>query len=198
MSDNVSSGTLNIETLLAPEHQVRTREPMWVRVIEWGSRILGMIGAAAIGLMALHVFLDVIARNLFGRGFPGTLDFVQYWWMPMAAVMPMALAELKNEHITVTIMTEKLQGFAKRFFDTLTGVLSLVIVAAITYYSSFSAVHAMERGEKALGAAWLPVWPIRIVLIAGLALFTLQLVVTVYRSVMGRAASVPTIAPGLE
>lgn len=197
MSDNVSSGTLNITTLLAPDY-LRGWEPLWVRIIERGSRIFGILGAAAIGLMALHVLVDVLARNIVGRGFPGTLDIVQYWWMPLGAVLPMALAELRNEHITVTILTEKLHGFAKRFFDTVTGTLSLVIIAAVTYYSSFSALHAMERGERALGAAWLPIWPIQLIVVAALAMFTLQLVATVYRSVLGRAASVPTLAAGLE
>lgn len=161
-------------------------EPLWVRVIERLSQAAAVIGAIAALLLALNVIIDVTLRYLFRMTLPGTLDLVMFWWMPISAVLPQALTELSGEHIRVSLLTERLRGIHKRIIDSFGAIVALIIVGSLVYYTAITAVNKMEVDESALGAPWIPVWPVRMFVVLGLVIFLLQICASVYRAVTGQ------------
>ncbi|EOM74406.1 TRAP transporter small permease [Rhodococcus rhodnii] len=128
--------------------------------------------------MALHIAVDVTGRNLFNSPLPGTLEITQNWSMVIVVMLSMAYAERAGEHIGATLLTANLTGPTKWFSDVLVRAVALVMVAALTWYSIVAAVFATEVRQVALAAIAVPVWPVKIVLAVGFALFTVQILLS--------------------
>ena len=65
-----------------------------------------VLAGAAVALMMVQVTLDVAMRHLFGSPLPGTLTIVSYYYMVIAAFVPLALAEQREAHISVEFVTD--------------------------------------------------------------------------------------------
>ena len=65
-----------------------------------------VLAGAAVALMMVQVTLDVAMRHLFGSPLPGTLTIVSYYYMVIAAFVPLALAEQRDAHISVEFVTD--------------------------------------------------------------------------------------------
>ena len=80
-----------------------------------------------------------------------------------------------GEHINATILTQYLDPVSRWWSDLIVSGLMFLFVSALTYYSITAAVFAVEVQQVALGAITIPIWPVKIVLAIGFALFALQL-----------------------
>ena len=61
------------------------------RLLARTTSLATLIAGIAIALMMLHVSLDVAFRYLLGAPLPGTLTIVTYYYMVIAAFVPLAL-----------------------------------------------------------------------------------------------------------
>src|SRR3954468_5994715 len=89
----------------AAKPRVRRR---WVRVVNGISVALMVVGATACLLMLLHVVLDVAGRVFRNQPLTGTLEITRYWWMLTLVFMGLGYAQLKNQNIRATVITELL------------------------------------------------------------------------------------------
>ncbi len=126
------------------------------RIIDWMTVISGL----AIALMMVHIVLDVLLRNFFNYPLPGTMTIVSYYYMAIAAFMPLAFAEQKSAHISVEVVTELMPKGVQRHLAGWMLLLSAVIFALMTVRSWGEAMS--KYGIKASivqGEDSLPVWP---------------------------------------
>lgn len=146
------------------------------------SRVLyacAVIAGIATLVLALHIAADVSSRNLTGAPLSGTLEITQNWSMVLIVMLAMGYAEQIGEHINATILTQYLDPVSRWWSDLVVKGLMFLFVCALTYYSITAAVFAVEVRQVALGAITIPIWPVKIVLAIGFALFALQLLVSI-------------------
>lgn len=129
-------------------------------------------------VMALHIAADVSSRNLTGTPLSGTLEITQNWSMVLIVMLAMGYAEQIGEHINATILTQYLDPVSRWWSDLIVTGLMFLFVSALTYYSITAAIFAVEVQQIALGAITIPIWPVKILLAIGFALFALQLLVS--------------------
>ena len=135
---------------------------------------LTVISGLAIALMMLHITVDVILRNFLNYPLPGTITIVSYYYMAIAAFMPLAFAEQKQAHISVEVVTEMMPKVVQKH---LAGWMLLFSAAVFALMTLRSWEEAMSKyGIKASivqGEDSLPVWPTYFMLPLGCCLMFL-------------------------
>lgn len=119
-----------------------------------------VISGLAIALMMVHITLDVVSRNFFNYPLPGTITIVSYYYMAIAAFMPLAFAEQKSAHISVEVITERLPKGVQKHLAGWMLLFSAAVFALMTLRSWEEALS--KYGIKASivqGEDSLPVWP---------------------------------------
>lgn len=114
------------------------------RILAWVTNAMTMLGGLAITLMMLHVSLDVILRYCFDTPLPGTITIVSYYYMVIAAFVPLAFAEQKNAHISVEVLTERMPAFIQKHLESFSYLLSAGMFSLL-------AVRTWEEAEKKRG-----------------------------------------------
>ena len=92
-----------------------------------------VLAGAAVALMMVQVTLDVAMRHLFGSPLPGTLTIVSYYYMVIAAFVPLALAEQRDAHISVEFVTDLMPKGVQRHLAGLM-LLPTALVDAYQFY----------------------------------------------------------------
>ncbi|MDJ0359764.1 TRAP transporter small permease [Rhodococcus sp. H29-C3] len=137
-----------------------------------------MIGGIVTLFMAIHVVIEVGARNIFNNPLPGTLEITQNWSMVIIVMLAMGYAELTGDHIRAPIFTQKLSPTSLWLSNILVASIALFFIGALTYYSILAAQFSISIQQVSLGSLMIPIWPVKIVLAIGFGLFTLQLLTT--------------------
>lgn len=149
------------------------------RALTWILGVCATIAGVATLAMAIHITADVTFRNLANAPLTGTLEITQYWSMVVIVMLSMGYAEKVGEHINATILTQYLDPVSRWWSDLVVKTLSFAFISALTYYSILAAIDAIAIRQYALGSIAIPVWPVKIVLAVGFALFALQILASI-------------------
>ena len=155
-------------------------------VAMWSRRMLGvaaMVGGVTTLLMALHITVDVGSRNLGYGPIPATLELTQYWAMVLIVMLGMGQAERLGEHIQAGVLVERLPARSSRWAAIIVHAVGFLTVAALTWFSALAAAASIAVREIALGVIVIPIWPMKVVVAVGFALFMLQLGISLVRQV---------------
>jgi len=137
--------------------------------------LLWLTGAAAIAC-ALHVSLDVALKYLFAAPIPGTINIVSNYYMIILVFAPLAMAELRNAHISVDILPLP-PGRAGDIWMRCIYILNGVVFAAVAYNTFVDAWKKYEVRAFALDQNGLIyIWPGYFVLPLGLGLISILLI----------------------
>lgn len=155
----------------------------------WLGRVISLttiIGSIAVGLMMVHITADVIGKFVFFSPVPATITLVSNYYMVVVAFLPLALAERRNSHISVEVLTETFPPRLQHHIRGWTFLLSAVVFGLLTYRSFLDAVDKqdtgsfiMEQGTKVL------IWPGHFLLPLGAGLMVLILLVKFARYLAG-------------
>lgn len=155
-------------------------EPQTVRVSAFGHVLerathwLAMAGTVCVLLMMLHITLEVVLRYTLGIVLPGTLIFVANYYMIFVLFLPFALLELKNRHLAVDVLVQHLPGGLQWALKLLAKVVTMLIMAAMTWAAWGQAAAKFRLGETIdQGNSSVIVWPGYFAIVAGCALMTL-------------------------
>lgn len=143
------------------------------------SRLTGVatvLGGLAIALMMLHVTWDVASRYLLNSPVPGTISVVTYYYMIVAAFIPLAFAEQKGAHVSVEVIAGLLPRAAQRQLHRLTLLLSTVIFALLAARTGQEAGVKRAVGTSvSQGSEVIITWPSYYLLPIGFGLIALVL-----------------------
>lgn len=154
----------------------------WLIWIDRFSTALALIaGVACVGLM-IHVTLDVIGRAT-GNSIRGTIDIIQFGWMPLIISFGLAYALLVAMHIRVGLLTNASAPRAQRIVEVFAMTAIFATFGAFAWFSAERAVDGMALNEHASATDWLLVWPFRWVMVIGLATFALQALAELVRAI---------------
>lgn len=119
-----------------------------------------VLGALGIALMMIHVTLDVALRYMFDAPLPGTIAIVSYYYMVIAAFIPLAFTEQKGAHISVEVITERLPGWIQRHLAGWSYLVSTVVFGMLAVRTWGEAITKMNIGASIVqGETSIPLWP---------------------------------------
>lgn len=155
-------------------------KPVWVRIVNTASNVLGAVAGIFVLAMAVQVLIDVTGRTLFNSPLPGTLEMTSYWWMPALIFLSWGAAELNQEHLRVTLALDSADEGLKRTVGIATSILSMMVIAVLVYFAFEAASISVGYAESAAGAIPVPIWPAKILAVVGVGMLLLQTAVSLW------------------
>lgn len=160
----------------------------WIdRLVTLISRAVALIGGLAVALMMVHVTLDVLFRYVLNRPLAGTLTMVTYYYMILAAFVPLAFVERRGAHISVEVFTALMPPAATRAVSLLTGLLTMAVMGLLAWRGGDAAMQAMRKGlAQVQGSTEIIVWPAYFAIPLGAGLMTFVIFWHLLRSLGGQ------------
>ncbi|MCW4355936.1 TRAP transporter small permease [Hoyosella sp. YIM 151337] len=153
------------------------------------------IAVIAVVAIMLHTVANALMRYALAEPITGTQEFVQYWYMPLAVLLGIYLAQRGRDHIEARLIFDRLPLRVQLEAQIFGQVLAIALASAFTVFGMNAAIDAYMVGQTG-GASGIVTWPVYFVVPLAFALFALQLMldlVMVMRSRNPDAAAVTTI-----
>lgn len=122
-------------------------------------RWLTVTTAAAIIVMMLHIVIHALARSIFHAPLYGTNEIVEYWYLPIVALLGIPAAQLQKEHITVTMAIERAKPATAAVFTVFACVLGALVSVAFAWFGLTKALENTAIGSTADVSAVIT-WPV--------------------------------------
>lgn len=149
-------------------------------------KTLEIVGALFIFVMMLHILANVVGRFAFNTPVLGTLEFVQYWYMPIVAFLGFMVAKHLNEHIEAPIIFDSLTWGNRRLLVIINGVLAIATALLFAYFTfEGQALHGLAIGATA-GASTVPIWPVFFLPPVVYVVLSFQWALDVFRATRGQ------------
>lgn len=147
---------------------------LFYRLVERLSFALYVVAIATILLMMAHICADVFCRYVFGTPLHATLEMTTNYYMPIVVTLPVAIAQLRNEHIAVEVFTQYLSARSRARLFLVDALIVLPYLGAFFWFSFQEAIKKTLVGEFIFAIKFdLPVWPSRWVVPIAYLLLTL-------------------------
>lgn len=146
------------------------------------ANFLAVIAGAALFLMMIQTVVDVVMKNVFGAPIEGNLEIVSAYHMVAIVFLPLALVELKHEHISVDLVVRVLPPWMRRVTDTFAYLVCAVFFSMLTWQTWLDAVKAYEIGEILMTSILITIWPAKFSLPAGFAAVALASLLHAWKS----------------
>ncbi len=161
-----------------------------VRTVDGVSRFCGAIAATLVIVLVALMLYDVVRRYLFNAPTEWGND-LNTWLMGASFVLSIAYAMSTDSHVRVDLLYSRRTRPRIRVFDLIG--LTLIILPTVGWVTLGLFDHfvtAYESGERSGSGGWNPiVWPFKLVMLVGFAIFTVQIVAEIIKraaSLMGR------------
>ena len=141
------------------------------------ARWMGYCAAAVIVAMCLHISVAVVCRVVFRVSLPATIEIVSYYYMVIVTFLPLALAQVLNEHVSVDILFEICPEWLKPWLQRFADLLTMLVIGVFCAAMVRSAIRQTASSEYSrTGLFDLPIWPARWIVPLGLAAMLLVLI----------------------
>ena len=128
--------------------------------------------------------VDVVLRYIFRSPIMWAYDFIS--WFPMVALFFFAISDSwrTGHHVRVDILVRGLAPRPRAAFNLVGTIaaLSLIVLIAITGWGQF--VASFNAGERLPGVIEWPLWPAKLMVSLGAALFSLRLLTDLARDLL--------------
>lgn len=147
-----------------------------------------LIVVAAIGLVAmmLHISLDILSSLIFNKPIAFTSAIVTNFYMISVAFLPILAAEYRGNHISVSLLTERLPPRVRSGLETAVIALMAGVYLLLTWQSLQQGFDKLAIGAFVVEqSVKIPVWPSYLMLPAGFGAMTLLLALRVWLRLSG-------------
>lgn len=100
--------------------------------------------------------------------------------MIIGVYLGVALCEQRGQHVRIEILDSLLSGKSKQFCDFLVVLLQAITVLIMIWAMYRNTLRSIRTGEAVPGLVQLAVWPIKIIVCAGIILYLAQVTVSLY------------------
>ena len=164
------------------------------RWIGWVSRAMAATCGAAIALLMVMTCVDVARRFLTGRSIPGVIEYSEVL-LAGVVFLGMGMAQRLGAHVRMEALVARLRPRARAWVEAIAAFFCAALVVALTSSTAEAAAASIAAGEFRHGLAEVPIWPAKLVIPIGLAVFALELIRSGVRSVAAATApQVPELA----
>jgi TRAP-type C4-dicarboxylate transport system permease small subunit len=116
-----------------------------------------VIAALALGLMAVLVTFDVLARNIGLGQFPWIVELSEYS-LPFATFLMAPWLLHRNEHIRLDVLINAMQPAVLRCLNQIVNLIGLAVCAVFVGYGSKTIVDSAAQGALVVKAIVMPEW----------------------------------------
>ena len=121
---------------------------------------LAVIGGLAILTLMVHVFADVVLRNLINQPVPATYEIVTHYYMVALAFVPLAWLERSGGMITVEVTGSLMGPRATWISDKVVAVISTVIYGGLAWVTFEASLDTFAKGTFVMAQSLsIPTWP---------------------------------------
>lgn len=153
---------------------------------------LSYVGGWLLFGMMLLLVIDVIWRNFFTP--LHALIELSVFAMMIIIYLGLAACEENDEHVRLEFFIMMLPKGLRLANGYFVGVLNVIATAILFYAVYRSGVTAYIRGEATPGNVTFPLWPVKILMIAGMAFFVIEAI----RSLLLPKKDDESDGPGLD
>lgn len=152
------------------------------RLIHAASAAAAVIAGVCLVLMMVQTTLDVVMKFVFNAPIQGTLEIVSIYYMVGVVFLPLAIVELRHEHICVDLVMQFLPRRARNFSYAFTALISASFFTILGYQTLLDAIVATQRGDILMGGALILTWPSRWALPVGFFLITFAVLLNAWHA----------------
>lgn len=127
-------------------------------------------------LVMVIIVVEVLARGIFDRPILGVVDMATIL-LPIFIFLPMANTELLEQHIRVEIFTSKCSPRWQNIFELLALLCGIILLGLYTWQIGEDAIGSFRDAEYHPGLLRLRIYPTKIAIAIGCALFGVQLLI---------------------
>jgi TRAP-type transport system small permease protein len=138
------------------------------------------VAIAALAVLCAITVVDVAGRYLFNKPLLGTVEMSEFL-MVLLSFGGLALAELRNGHITVDFFVNALPQRASALLDAAAALLGVVFWGFVSWRAAVHAARIREVGEVSANLT-VPTWPFYLAVTVGCGLLAVALIGRVVRS----------------
>lgn len=151
----------------------------------------GVGAALTIGVMAVLVTLDVVARNTGLGSFPWVVEVSEYS-LPLATFLAAPWLLHRNEHVRLDMLLTALPLKAARRLDRLADLIGLAVCAVFVWYGISVIEDSIRLGSRVIKTLVFPEWWLFVPVTVSFALLAVEFA----RRMLGRA-ELASRGPGL-
>lgn len=130
---------------------------------------LAVIAGVALLLMMVQTVVDVAKNNLFGAPIEGNLEIMSVYHMVAVVFLPLAIVEMKHEHINVDLLVRLFPSGLRRVTDTVGYLISAVFFGILMWQTWIDAYESWQMGELLMTSILITIWPSKFALPIGFA-----------------------------
>ncbi len=143
---------------------------MWLK----GAVNIGdFVAAFSITIMMFAISADVIRRAITGRSIGGVLETSEVL-LVFIVFLGLGYTQSTGAHVATSALTSRLQRVPRRVVQAIGLSFALIFLAWAIYATGTRAWDAFQIREYRFGLLQVPIWPGRIAVVVGLALWFLE------------------------
>lgn len=155
---------------------IKVIDTVMCKMFKYLTSAAGIVGAF---MMVLSV-ANVITRSFFNAPIFGTVEIISYSGLLLGA-FALALNELSDGNITMTLLTDNLKPKPKNGFEFFTSLVAAMFYAAITYRYVEEIFTTVEKATTTT-TVHIPFWCVNTVMAIGFFAGTFALILKTVRS----------------
>ncbi|MGM0561134.1 MAG: TRAP transporter small permease [Pseudomonadota bacterium] len=125
---------------------------------------LTFLAGIALLLMMGQMVLDVFLTYFFNKPIEGNLEVVSIYHMVAVVFLPLAMVELRHEHIHVDLVVRWLPQWMQRVIYIFGSLISAAFFAILAYQTWLDALKSYRIDEIVMGAVYVTIWPAKFIL----------------------------------
>jgi TRAP-type transport system small permease protein len=153
---------------------------MLARFFHAASIASSAVSVVALAALALVTVLDVGGRYFFNKPLLGAIEMSEFL-MVFLSFGALALAELRNSHITVDFFVTALPERVQALLEAVAALLGLLFWSFVAWRAAVHAGRIWSAGEVSANLL-LPTWPFYLAVTLGCGLLALALIGRIARS----------------
>jgi TRAP-type C4-dicarboxylate transport system permease small subunit len=118
---------------------------------------LAAVSAILIGLTALAITLDVVARNLGMSTVPWILEASEYM-LPLATFLVAPWLLRRNEHVRLDVVLQLARGRLGAALEIASNVVGMLVCAVLVVYGVRTILNSAQQGAMILKSLVFPEW----------------------------------------
>ncbi len=139
-----------------------------------------MCGWLMLVMMSL-LAIDILGRTV-NRPLQGMAE-LSVFVMMIVIYLGFSRCEEHREHVGLEVVVNFLPVRARRIVGVLKHILAVIAVALLLYAVAVDAWSAYEHNSSLEGTMEIPIWPVKFIMVVGMAFFLMQSVINLIQDV---------------
>lgn len=148
------------------------------------SKALAILAGVCVLLMMTHVTMDVVMKFAFNHPIENTIEIVSQYYMVAAVFLPLAVVEIRQEHIVVDLFVRKFPPSISRITYIFSSLLTAFFYFLLMHQSYITAMRSTMINEVMMGSSYVAIWPSRWFLPVGFGAVGLAILLHIVRTLL--------------